>query len=302
MDHFDFENKRITCDETLQDIKRLANHINKEFDKSKSQNNVSLYRINHIIIDTIIFTVDIHRYSLTAINYKMFKDEKYIFRFILNEDYDINSIKQNHCHFHCLNDDKIDILFAENNQDDQEKIKNLIDLNSNNYLLNKKNKYILTIKDDLNQDIDINKLIICKFIWKFYIINYNITINYNDNLTVLVENFSSSLEDCLEALFIVKQTYLIYGKTIISPEKYIIDTLETKLFSSDRNKECSVCLELTTEKTTCCHPICLKCRIKTLETKSKNRNRCPICRNKCLDNIEEKYFDNNDDEDDDEDN
>ena len=279
-------NERINNEEILNDIKVLGDYILEYF---KNYPMITNYSISKIIVDNTSFYCDIEKKE--SIDLNQFMLNKNVYEFKLNEKY----IEQQSFPFistfsHI--DNLIDELFEKDYQNDQAKIKRLITVISHNY----NSKYFLADKNQKYHLIgnDIDKLIVLKISWSFNIQCNNISVNYEENLSLIKEHFNTSIYDCLEGLYIVKNTYLLYDNDLVSPKKFNINTIETKLFSIVSGKDCCVCLEQTNGITTCGHSICLPCRIKTLH--SKNKSKCPICRNKCLDNIVDDDSNDSDDE------
>ena len=269
-------NDRIKDEEILNDIKVLGDYIEEYF---KIYTMAHSYRINKIIVDNISFFCNIEKKEVIELNSFILNNNN--FEFKINENY-IQQQPTFPFGIPYSNIDKlIDDLFLENNQNNQTLIKRIINIICHNYdnqyfISNKNPKYLL-----LGNGVD--NLVKVSIHWNFNIKCHSVTINYEDHLSLLKEHFSTSIYDCLEALYIVKNKYLLYDNNLINPKKFIINNIETKLFSTSTSKECSVCFEQTNGITTCNHPICLPCRIKTLN--SKCRSKCPICRNKCLENI-----------------
>lgn len=122
-----------------------------------------------------------------------------------------------------------------------------------------------------------------------------------DTLTLLQITPVDNIEDAIEALQKVVNSFKFFDSKLVSPEEFNQGILERELFPLHENLNCCICLNPTMGITRCGHRICFKCRYEQI---SKNgdkvkKNRCPVCRKKNELNkfLSECFHDEDDEED-----
>ena len=181
----------------------------------------------------------------------------------INNDDDLLKIPSIHMNF--IINDFINYL------SDIEYVKNYI------AFLNEYTKIVIDgIEVIVHIDIDKNKL------FYFYIyakhIKYDKDVTYDTNYRKYISKriyFYKNgpfynIIDLLNALEIVKNTYVFFNIQLVSPDELI----NLKNVSLDIDENCSICCKSTNQYALCTHPICLHCREKSIVEK---RNTCLIC-------------------------
>ena len=94
------------------------------------------------------------------------------------------------------------------------------------------------------------------------------------------KNYFENLIELFDEISTIIDTYVCFGKYIISPKKYEFYCKNPDI--CPKTEMCSVCFENTCVYTLCKHPLCFKCIDTLIEFKNKN---CPICRQTDVDII-----------------
>jgi hypothetical protein len=108
----------------------------------------------------------------------------------------------------------------------------------------------------------------------------NIKCYFNDIHTmpyVLYHKKYKSIDKIVQLIHKITTTYKIISGDLLSTGDYNDMKTEEILIPYNENEVCCVCLENTTDNTTCGHFICLRCRDKCIIQKKKD---CPICRSR----------------------
>ena len=106
----------------------------------------------------------------------------------------------------------------------------------------------------------------------------NVKCNFTENHTVpyvLYHKKFKSIEKIIQLIHEIVTTYKIINGDLLSPKHCSDIKTEELLLPYNEDEVCSVCLEHTTDNTSCGHYICFSCRDKCIIQKKKN---CPICR------------------------
>jgi len=107
----------------------------------------------------------------------------------------------------------------------------------------------------------------------------NIKCNFNENRNytpyVLYHKKYKSIEKVLQLIHKIVTSYKILNGDLVSATDYDDIKTEEEIIPYNENEICSVCLEHTTDTTSCVHFICLSCRDKCIIQKKRD---CPICR------------------------
>jgi len=117
------------------------------------------------------------------------------------------------------------------------------------------------------------------------------------------ENNFYELSELFDEFEMVKNTYIFYEKSFVSPKAY--ENIQKNLLLNPDicpvclkpTIKCSICYENTCLYTICNHALCLKCRDNCIELEKVN---CPICRGKNIKYInlhkeQNKFYYNYDD-------
>ena len=110
-------------------------------------------------------------------------------------------------------------------------------------------------------------------------INVKCNVKINGNLkTMPYILYHHKYKNFKQALLMIKEinkSYKIMNGDLLSAQNYKEMRLEEAILPYSPNEVCCVCLENTTDTTTCDHYICLSCRDKCI---IKQKPDCPICR------------------------
>ena len=92
---------------------------------------------------------------------------------------------------------------------------------------------------------------------------------------VLYHKKYKSVEKVVNLIYNITTKYKIINGDLLSPENYNDIKTEENIIPYNEDEVCCVCLDNTTDNTTCGHFICFKCRDKCIVQMKKN---CPMCR------------------------
>ena len=108
----------------------------------------------------------------------------------------------------------------------------------------------------------------------------NVKCKFNDVHTmpyVLYHKKYKSIDKIVQLIYQITTTYKIVNGDLLALEHYNDMKIEETLIPYNEAETCCVCLENTTDNTTCGHFICLRCRDKCIIQQKKD---CPMCRSK----------------------
>jgi hypothetical protein len=104
--------------------------------------------------------------------------------------------------------------------------------------------------------------------------------NYQE-LTLLNLHSVSNIEDAVEGLKNIINTYKFFDGQLLSPKEFKKAILERELFPLHEDFKCVICFIPTKNTTSCNHRICFGCRYQQITiNKNPKRFRCPSCRKK----------------------
>lgn len=110
---------------------------------------------------------------------------------------------------------------------------------------------------------------------------YSLCSDNIDKFTLLNIYNIYNIEDAIESLQIVINSFKFFDGQLLSPNDFLRATLERDLFPLHENLNCCICLIPTMGLTSCNHRICFNCRyVQITKDKDKKRTRCPVCRKK----------------------
>jgi len=106
----------------------------------------------------------------------------------------------------------------------------------------------------------------------------NVKCDFTDNHIlpyVLYHKKYKSVEKIVKLIYEITKNYKIVNGDLLSPKNYDDVKVEEELIPYNEDEVCCVCLENTTDNTSCGHFICFRFRDKCIIQKKKD---CPLCR------------------------